>query len=221
MTHIAIIMDGNRRWASDNNLPKAEGHRRGAEKLKELIQWCKEDGIKTLTFYALSTENLKREKDELNALFSLFKEYFTELYNKKEIMEDSVKINFPGNISLLPEDIQEIIRKTEEKTKNNKNYIINFCIAYGGHDEIIHAVNKAVEKGKKVTEKEFEKLLYISDQPDIVIRTGGNIRTSNFLPWQTAYSEWFFTNTYWPAFSKKEFDSIIEEFGRRKRNFGK
>jgi len=219
--HLAMIMDGNRRWAVREGLPKLEGHKHGANKLKEVIKWCEELKVRALTVYALSTENLKRSEKEVNALFSLMKTYFETNFNTKKFNDKGVKVQFLGKLELLPEDLQQVMTEISDKTKNNEKYQLNFCIAYGGHQEIIDSVNKAVENGKKVSKEEFEELLYMKDQPDIVIRTGGAIRTSNFLPWQTAYSEWFFPEEFWPEMSKELIQKIIENFDKRKRNFGK
>lgn len=219
--HIAMIMDGNRRWAVREGMPKLKGHRYGAEKLKEVLEWCEELKLRALTVYALSTENLKRSEEEVSSLFGLMKEYFKKLFNNEKFKEKGVKVQFLGKLELLPEDLREVMKNISEETKDNNNYTLNFCIAYGGHQEIIDAANRAIEKGEKVTKESFEDLLYMKDQPEIVIRTGGAMRTSNFLPWQTAYSEWFFPKEFWPEMSKELIVKTIEEFEQRKRNFGK
>lgn len=216
-----MIMDGNRRWAVREGMPKLKGHRYGAEKLKEVLEWCEELKLRALTVYALSTENLKRSEEEVSSLFGLMKEYFKKLFNNEKFKEKGVKVQFLGKLELLPEDLREVMKNISEETKDNNNYTLNFCIAYGGHQEIIDAANRAIEKGEKVTKESFEDLLYMKDQPEIVIRTGGAMRTSNFLPWQTAYSEWFFPKEFWPEMSKELIVKTIEEFEQRKRNFGK
>ncbi len=227
--HVAIVLDGNRRYAKKHSLKFLwNGHDKGAETVEQLLDWCKELNINQLTLYCLSTENLKREKDEVNALLSLFKKKFLEFENDKRIKEDRVKIRFIGNLSLLPSDIQEICKRIENNTKENNNYIINFCLAYGGKEEIIQAVKKIAEQAKNskikienINEKTINQALYISDQPDLIIRTGGFKRTSNFLPFQSAYSEWFFSDKLWPEFTKQDLIECIEQFKKTKRNFGK
>ncbi len=218
--HIAMIMDGNRRWAVEQGMSKLKGHMKGAEKLKEVLNWCKEVKVRALTLYTMSTENFKRPQEELDELFRLFRKHFKELLESKEVKENKVKIRFLGKLSLLPEDVQELMVKVTEQTKDYDGYDLNFCIGYGGRQEILNAVNKAVKDGNEVTEESFSKLLYLKDSPDLVIRTGGALRTSNFLPWQSAYSEWFFPKEYWPALTKELFLGILEQFKARKRNFG-
>ncbi|KHO46690.1 MAG: tritrans,polycis-undecaprenyl-diphosphate synthase geranylgeranyl-diphosphate specific [archaeon GW2011_AR4] len=216
--HIAIIMDGNRRWAEANHLNRLEGHRHGAKKLEELVEWCRDAKARALTLYAFSTENFRRAPIELKNLFDLFREFFVRLAKKAK--ELGLRIIFLGRLALFPRDIQNMAKKIEQDTIDG-SFPLRFCFGYGGRQEILDAVNKAIRNGNELTEEGFEKLLYMEDQPDIVIRTGGAVRTSNFLPWQTAYAEWFFVDTYWPDFSNQEFHAIIAEFDQRKRNFGK
>ncbi len=219
--HIAFILDGNRRWAVENNLPKLMGHRKGAETLKKTIKWCSELNIKDVTLYGFSTENFKRGEEEKTSLFNIMRKYFKQIGENKDIHSNEVQVNFLGKLSMFPEDLQQIMKDVEEKTKDYKKHSLNFCVAYGGHEELTQAVNKAIKLNKPITDEEFANLLYMTKQPDIVIRTGGAMRTSNFLPWQTAYSEWFFIKEHWPAFSKERLIEIIAEFKARKRNFGK
>lgn len=219
--HVGIIMDGNRRWAESKGMPRFSGHKEGAETLKKIIRSCENLGIKTLTLYALSTENLKRSKEEVDSLMELFQSYISELLSMKEVDEKDVRIRFIGNLSLLSQDLQHQISELMEKTKDKSTYTVNFCVAYGGREELLHAVNEAVKKGEEVTEDSFNSLLYLEESPDLIIRTGGAVRTSNFLPWQSIYSEWFFVETFWPAFTEDDLKSILEDFSKRKRNFGK
>ncbi len=221
--HLAMIMDGNRRWAVKNGLPKLEGHKKGAENLRNVIKWCEQLKVRALTLYAMSTENFNRTEIEKQALFMLFKKCFKEILESDEVKEKKIKIKFLGNLSMFPKDLQELMNQVEKVTNDNDGFRLNFCMAYGGRQEILNAVNKAIKAGKELTEEEFENNLYMKDSPEIVIRTGGKeaMRTSNFLPWQTAYSEWFFLKTYWPALTKEELVQIIDEFESRKRNFGK
>ena len=218
---VAIIMDGNRRWAKSNNKPTNEGHKRGAEKLKEVLEWTKEKNCNSLTIYAFSTENFKRSEEEKEALFNLFRKFFKEIEEKG--IKDNLKIKFLGTFSQFPKDIQEIITSIETQTKENTEYTLQICFGYGGKAEILSAVKKLVQEGidpEAITEEVFEEHLYTAIKPDIVIRTGGAIRQSNFLPWQTTYSEWFYVNTFWPDFSKDEYDTIFSQYIERQRRFG-
>jgi len=222
INHLGVIIDGNRRFAKAKGLPGWKGHTEGADKIEEFLKWSKEKNIKEITIYALSTENLKREKEELNHLFDLFKKFFKKFKNNKQIHEDKIKIRFIGDLSLVPQDIQELAKEIQEDTKDYDNYKLNFCFAYGGRLELTHAVNKLLEQGKtKVTEQDITNALWLSSEPDLIIRTGGKIRTSNFLPWQSAYSEWEFLDKMWPEFTKKDLENSIEKFQETQRNFGK
>lgn len=218
--HIAMIMDGNRRWAVQQGMSKLEGHKYGAKKLEDVLEWCKELGVRELTLYTFSTENFNRSELEVKALLNLFREYFKRFRKEKKKLE-GVKVSFIGDKSLFPEELQNLMDQIMDETKENSKYFLNFCMGYGGRKEILNAVNKAINYGKELNEEDFEEYLYLKDQPHIVVRTGGKVRTSNFLPWQTVYSEWFFPETYWPALTKQELKDIIEEFKNRKRNFGK
>ncbi|MBW3021191.1 di-trans,poly-cis-decaprenylcistransferase [Candidatus Woesearchaeota archaeon] len=220
--HIAMIMDGNRRWAVANGKNKLLGHKAGAEKLKEVIKWCVDIKSRALTLYTFSTENFNRSKEEIESLFKLFRSYFKDLLESKEVTENNIKIKFLGKLDMFPDDLRQQMLEANEKTKDHSGLNLNFCVAYGGHQEIIDAVNKILKLGKEsITEEEFEDYLYLKDQPDLVIRTGGAVRLSNFLSWQTAYSEWFFVDDYWPGLTKETFDGILEQFQERQRNFGK
>ena len=219
--HVAFVLDGNRRWAVENQLPKLMGHHHGAKTLKKSIKWCVELGIKDITVYGFSTENFKRSEEETKSLFNIMKKYFSELLTSKEIYDNEIQVRFIGKLDLFPEDLQKVMKEVEAKTKDYTKHSFNLCVAYGGHEEIVQAANKAIALGKPITEEEFANLLYLNKQPDLVIRTGGAMRTSNFLPWQSAYSEWFFIKEHWPAFSKERLVELIAEFKERKRNFGK
>ena len=223
ISHIAVILDGNRRFAKAKGFPSHKGHEYGAKNVDKLLDWCKELSIKEITLYCLSTENLKRNKIELNFLFNLFKDWFKRIKKDKKIHEDKVKIRFIGDLSLIPKDIKKLALEIEEDTKNYDNYIVNFCFSYGGRLELIHAFNKLKNKkeNKEITEQDITDSLWISSEPDLIIRTGEHKRTSNFLPWQSIYSEWFFINKMWPEFTKQDLIEILEEFKKRQRNFGK
>lgn len=220
--HIAMVMDGNRRYGEKSLNNKLQGHSKGAENLQKVIDWSLKSKLKILTLYTFSTENFNRTEEEVNELFNLFRKYFKEFTKKEdELKEKGIKIKFIGKLELFPLDLQEIMNELTAKTAQYDNLTINFCMGYGGHQEIIDAVNKAIELGNKINEEDFEQLLYLKEKPDIVLRTGGNVRTSNFLPWQTAYSEWYFLEEMWPELTPEKLDWIIEDFSKRKRNFGK
>jgi len=222
--HIAIILDGNRRFAKKLMLEPWKGHEYGKEKVEKLLDYAKDLGIKEITLYCLSCENIKsRPKNELVYLFRIFKEAFKTI-SKEKIEKNRIKIRFIGNLHLLPQDLREECKKLEKATINNSNFIVNFAIAYGGRQEIIDAVKSIIKnkiKPEELTEEIFEKNLLLSSEPDMIIRTGGEKRTSNFLPWQSTYSEWFFLDKFWPEFDKKDLIECIEEFKARKRNYGK
>ena len=221
--HVAIILDGNRRFAKKLVLEPWKGHELGAGKVEKLLDWASEIGIKELTLYVLSVENLEsRPKNELEYLFKLFRKEFRNL-SKEKIEKNKIKIRFIGNLSLLPADLAEQCKKLEAKTEKNNNFIINFCLAYGGRQELVEAVKKIISnkvQAEEISEKTIEKNLYMQSQPDLIIRTGGEKRTSNFLPWQSTYSEWFFLDKMWPEFEKQDLVGAIENFKLRKRNFG-
>ncbi len=219
--HIAIIMDGNGRWAKKRLLPRSVGHKYGMERMIGLMERAFELGVKYITVYALSTENLKRPKEELDALFNLFRNHFSEYMGR--VCARGVRLRAIGDISLLPEDLQKILKDSEEQTAKYEGKGINVAVCYGARDEIVNAVNKAVEKGEKVTEESFSKLLYTSEvpDPDLIIRTGKEIRLSNFLLYQAAYAELYFSNKMFPEFSDKDLDKAVIHFSKRTRRFGK
>jgi len=222
LKHIAVILDGNRRFAKSKDLLSFKGHEAGADKVEEFLKWCKELNIKEVTLYVLSTENLKREKQELDKLFELFREFFKKFKKNKQIHEDKVKISFIGNLSLVPEDIRNLAEEIQNETKDYNNYKINFCFAYGGRLELVNTFNKLLKQGKKeIKEEDISNSLWLKSEPELIIRTGNVMRTSNFLSWQSIYSEWIFLEKMWPEFTKQDLLNCIEEFKNRKRNFGK
>ena len=228
LKHVAIILDGNRRFAKRLMLEPWKGHEYGRKKVEELLDYAKDFGIKEMTFYALSIENIKsRPKNELSYLYKIFKEVFRDLSIKK-IHENKMKIRFIGNLLLLPEDLREQCKKLEQETKYNNKFTVNFAIAYGGRQELIEAVKKILRNKinnndftDNINESLIEKNLYIKSEPELIIRTGGEKRTSNFLPWQSCYSEWIFLDKMWPEFTKEDLVDCINEYKQRKRNFGK
>lgn len=219
--HIAMIMDGNGRWAKKRLMPRSYGHKCGMERMIGLMERAFDLGVDYITVYALSTENLKRPKEELDGLFNLLRNHFKEYLGK--ICARGVRLRVVGDISLLPEDIVQILKESEAETAHFEGKGINVALCYGARDEIVHAVNKAVEKGERVTEESFSLLLYTGGlpDPDLIIRTGKEIRLSNFLLYQAAYAELYFSEKMFPDFSDKELDKAIEEYSRRTRRFGK
>lgn len=225
--HIAIIMDGNRRYAEKNNLPAGKGHDKGAEKVKEALKWCREIGVKELTLYTFSVQNFNRSEDEKHYLFNLLNKHFDRLKDDKELYENKIRIRVIGKKELFPKDVRKRLEEIEERTKHHDKFLLNFAMAYGGREEIVDACRKIAKDVKEskinvddIDEELINKSMYLSSKPDLVIRTGGDYRTSNFLTWQTPYSEWFFPETLWPEFSKEDFMEIIGQFKSRERRFG-
>ena len=226
--HVGIILDGNRRFAKKLMLKPWKGHEFGAEKVKKLLEWAKDVGIKELTLYAFSYENFNRPKKEFDYLMYLFRKEFDNLIDNKDIYKNKIKISFLGRLYLFPKDIQERMYRIIDKTKNNDKYIVNFAMAYGGRAEIVDAVKRIGEKIKEgnldvksINEKLFNDNLYMGDDADLIIRTGGEKRTSGFLPWQGTYAELIFVDKSLPEFEKEDFLQCIKEFQSRKRRFGK
>ena len=226
--HIAIILDGNRRYAKKKNLNPWKGHEFGAEKVKDLIDWALELGIKQLTLYTFSIENFNRNKQEVDYLMGLFRKNFRELKKSERIKKDKVRLNFIGKLNLFPHNIQKMMHELMEDTKNYDMLKINFAIGYGGRAEIIDAAKKIITdiKNKKINpesinEESFSNYLYLKDEPDLILRPGGEIRVSNFLIYQGAYSEWIFMEKLWPEITKADIKNAIKEFHNRERRFGK
>ncbi len=222
-THVALIPDGNRRWARKKGLPPWEGHRKGAENLNRLIEFAFKLGIKYFTVFALSTENFKRRsRQELEFLFKLFKEYITKLLDKA--IRNKIKVKFIGKIKELPRDLQEKIREVENKTKNYNERTLTICINYGGRADIVNAVNKIIKEEKhEVSEEEFKRYLWTKNLPevDLLIRTGKEKRISNFLLWDLAYAELYFSDKYFPDFNEIDFLKAIIWYQKRERRFGR
>ncbi len=223
--HLAIIIDGNRRWAKKRSLLFLRGHQRGLEKVKQISRWCRKKGVKVLTLFAFSTENWNRPKTEVGYLMKLL---IRALSRKsiKEIDEDGVRIRIIGQRKRLSSQLQEAIKKAEETTQNNREGILNIALNYGGKAEIVEAVKKIIKKRvpfNKISEKLIEANLWTSGEPnpDLIIRTGGEKRISNFLIWQSAYSELYFSKKYWPDFTERDLDKAFETYAYRQRRFGK
>lgn len=222
INHLAIIIDGNRRWAKERGLKPWKGHEEGAKAVDSLLDNCFKIGIKEVTIYTLSIENLKRDKLELEFLFKLFKEWFKKIKKDDRIKKNKVKIKFIGDLSLVSEDIRELAKEIEKDTGNYNNFIVNFCFAYGGRHEIVNAFNWLIKEGRKeIKEEDITNALWLKNAPDLIIRTGREKRLSNFLPWQSTYSELLFLDKMWPDFKKEDLLSCIKEFDNRKRNYGK
>jgi undecaprenyl diphosphate synthase len=221
LKHVGIILDGNRRFARRLVLEPWKGHEYGRKKVEELLDYAKDFGVEEMTFYCLSCENLNRPSRELEFLFDLFRKTFKEM-DVEKLNEDGVRLKFIGDLDLLPEDLKDICLDLELKSSEGDKFKINFCIAYGGRQEIVEMVRRVVSSGVSEVDSEVvERNLLLSSCPDLIIRTGGEKRVSNFLSWQSAYSEWIFLDKMWPEFSKKDFVECVEEFGKRKRNFGR
>ena len=220
-THVAIIMDGNGRWAKARLLPRGEGHRQGMNRMIDLADHAFAVGVKVLTVYALSTENLSRPKEELDGLFSLFRKYFKQ--NVKRLLEKGIRVRIIGDVSALPQDIRALIAESEAESERNTAGCINIALNYGARQEIVRAVNRAVAAGQPVTAESLSALLYTGGQPDpdLIIRTGKEKRISNFLLYQAAYAELYFSDVMFPDFSDAEFDKALADFAGRKRRFGK
>jgi len=221
--HIAIIMDGNGRWASARHLPRMAGHRAGTENLRRIITTCVEFGIQHLTIYAFSTENWKRPEDEVKGLMQIMAEVLDR--ETAELHKQGVRIRHIGRLEGLNEKMREKIIQAVEMTKENERLSLNIAWNYGGRDELVFAVQNILREGldpKDVDEETISENLFTAGipDPDLVIRTSGEMRTSNFLIWQSAYSEWYFTDTLWPDFDKEALAEAIRDFGERERRFG-
>lgn len=226
--HIAIIMDGNGRWAKKRNMPRSYGHKKGAENVVKITRAMKESGVKYLTLYAFSTENWQRSDDEVSALMSLLEEYLDKEF--KEIMENNVRIMFIGERQMLSDVIQEKMNIVEKQSKDNDGLTLCVALSYGSRQEIINTTKKIAKLVKDndlsvedINQDLISSMLYTSGipDPDILIRTSGEQRISNYLLWQLAYTELFFTDTLWPDFNKDELDDIIKNFNNRERRYGK
>jgi undecaprenyl diphosphate synthase len=221
--HIAIIMDGNGRWATERGLSRSDGHVAGAKQISKVVDAAAEMGIESLTLYAFSTENWKRPEPEVTALMQILKEF--SVSQLPAMMKNGVRLRTIGRTADLPLASRLALLKAIDMTKDNTKFTINIALSYGGRAEIVDAVNKILKERKSdqpITEDEFRDYLYLPDMPDpdLLIRTGGNLRISNFLLWQISYSEIYVTPTYWPDFGKEELAKAIESFSGRERRFG-
>lgn len=220
--HIAIIMDGNGRWAKKRSMPRSAGHVAGAKTFKNIARYCNKIGLEYLTVYAFSTENWKRPKDEVQSIMNLLRDYLKDAENFKS---DNIKVKFIGNLEPLDDDIKELIKKDEDGSKDATGLKLNIAINYGGRDEITSAVKKIVNSGisaENVTEETVSNNLYTAGMPDpdFIIRPSGEYRLSNYLIWQSAYAEYWFSDVLWPDFKPKHLEKAIDEYNHRNRRFG-
>ena len=225
--HVGLIMDGNGRWATRKGFDRIEGHKSGAKVVEEIIRACSQAGVKTLTLYAFSTENWSRAKDEIKGLMDLFNYYMAR--HLTEMISNGVRIKFLGSMDGLPDTVVDLINNATEKSASNSKFFLNIAINYGGRDEIVRAVRKIAKNVKNglievddIDEKTITSMLDTSSQkdPDLIIRTAGEQRLSNFLSWQSAYSEFYFSGLEWPEFNKAEFFKALESYKSRVRSFG-
>ena len=224
--HIGFIMDGNGRWAKRKGLPRSFGHREGAKNFKKIVRYCKDIGIKNISFYAFSTENWKRPKEEIDVIMDLFREYIVDV---RKHLSENTRMIFLGDKSVFDDDLREKMIKLEEDTKDYKEMNLLMAVNYGGRDEIAYVARQLAQKAKDglinpedITEKTIDEHLYSKGIPDVdlIIRPSGELRLSNFLIWQSAYAEYYFTNIMWPDFTPKELDKALIDFANRGRRFG-
>lgn len=223
--HIAIILDGNGRWAQKRGLPRTAGHAAGAETFRKIATYCKEIGLEYLTVYAFSTENWKRPQQEVDTIMSLLEKYLYEAIDQME--KDRVKMAFFGDTTVLSPKLQELIARTRDISKHYEGCQVNICLNYGGRDEILRGIRKYAEEYKngtaeELTEESFNRYLFSAGipDPDLLIRPGGELRLSNFLMWQSAYSELYFTDTLWPDFTPEDINRAIAVYQHRDRRYG-
>ena len=220
LQHIAFIMDGNGRWAQRRGMPREFGHSHGAATFKKVGRYCESIGLKYMTVYAFSTENWKRPKKEVDTIMKILDDYIEDCF--VEMVDDNVRFRFIGNLSIFPQSVQDKMAKIERESAH-KPFLLNIAVNYGGREEITHAFNTLIEQGKTtVTEADISAATYTPDcpDPDLIVRTGGDLRTSNFLLWQSAYAEYYFTDVLWPDFSSKDVDNAVAAFYSRKRRYG-
>ena len=226
--HIGFILDGNRRFAKARAMMPWRGHEFGKEKVHEILDWCEEFGVKEVTLYTFSMQNFARPSREVEKLMELIAESFNELAVDPKVHERKMRVRAIGQIDLLPPKVREAIAKAAKATSHYRGRTLNICVAYGGKEEIFEAakiiakkIAKKLMKVKDLTLEAFESHLMLSGQPDLIIRTGGEYRTSNFLTWQSGYSEWFFVDKLLPEFEREDLIKVLKEFNRRERRFGK
>ena len=217
--HIAFIMDGNGRWAKKRGMPREYGHREGAKAFQRVVEYCGEIGIEYVTVYAFSTENWKRPENEVNAIMQLFTEYMSEAF--RVFAEKGLRIRFIGDRTRFDAKLVTEMERLERDSEQNPK-VLNVAFNYGGREDILHAAKTLIDQGEKLTEENLSQALYTQScpDPDLIVRTGGEMRISNFLLWQSAYAELYFTDTLWPDMREKDVDAAVNEFARRNRRFG-
>ena len=223
LAHVAIIMDGNGRWAKSKHLPRVMGYHAGVRAVERTVRAAKDLDIPYISLYAFSTENWKRPKGEVLGLMGLFRYYMNSKLN--ELCREKTRMRFAGDLAALPEDIRQILRRAEEKTEQYEERQLIICLNYGGRKEIIDAINKITAQNPQspVTEEMLRENLYLPDvpDPDLIIRTSGELRLSNFWLWQSSYSEYYFTDKYWPDFNKEDLEEAVKDYYERERRYGK
>lgn len=220
-SHVGIIMDGNGRWAERRGQKRSKGHNAGSANVDRIVTHAFESGVTTLTLYAFSSENWARPKEEVDELMRLLKVYFKKFI--KKVLKNKVRLFVMGDLDKLSPDLRSVIIDDMNKTAHFTEHVLNIAVNYGGRQEVVYAVNKLIQENKEITVESISNALYTAPfgEPDLIIRTGGELRTSNFMCYQGAYSELYFTDVLWPDFDEAELDKALEEFGRRKRRFGK
>jgi len=227
--HIGFIMDGNGRWATRRGMPRKFGHRKGADTLEQIVEYCFDIGIKYVSVFAFSTENWKRPQEEIDYIFGLLRDYIRKQKQKsqkalkEEISQKNIKIKIIGDLEKMPDDLKYELEEVEKDTENCDMFVLNIAMNYGGRADIVNACNKLIKDGKtQISEEDLSNALYTSGipDPDFIIRTAGDIRLSNFMLYQSAYSELYFTKTLWPDFSPKHLDKALKSFTKRTRKFG-
>jgi len=227
--HVAVIMDGNRRYANEFGLLVSEGHERGKQKLEEMMEWCLELGIRVLTVYAFSTENVGRDSAEVDTLMRMFIQNFKRLADDERVHKHGIRVRVLGQKDMLPKDLQDAVAYAEDKTKDYDNYYFNIAVGYGGREEIVHAIRRMAEDVKRgelsvdsISQNTVAQYLYTAElpDPDLILRTSGEERISNFLLWQLAYSELYFSDVYWPGFRKIDFLRAVRSYQMRTRRYG-
>ena len=222
--HIAIIPDGNRRWADKHRKSKQEAYAIGIRHIGDIMKWCKAKDVHMLTMWGFSLENFQRDEDEVKQLFELFKQNLKKAIESDKKNEDELRVRFFGRLHLFPKEIQEMIKQAEKMSAKNHKYQLNLLLSYGGRAEIVDAINEMIKEGyEQVDETIVSEHMYTADvpDPDLVIRTSGEQRLSGLLPWQSVYSEFYFSKKLWPDFGKKDFGDALKQYANRKRRFGK
>jgi undecaprenyl diphosphate synthase len=219
--HVAFIMDGNGRWAGQRGLPRVLGHREGVKAIERVVRLGLHEGVRYLSFYAFSTENWRRPVEEVQGLMKIFRQQIAD--KSEELAEQGVRLRFSGRLKEFPEDIQKLIEKAEQLTASSDRMQVIVCMNYGGRQEILDAFGRALREGvSELDESSIRSYLYLPDvpDPDLIVRTSGEIRLSNFLLWQASYAEFFFTDTLWPDFAEKDFQEAMEAYSKRTRRYG-